>query len=114
MNFIHNERIKLLATALNNLGIGAILAGIVAPLVNGTLARLDTTIVWLALGVDLIRWRKCCWGGFGHEPANVLVSRSAGSDRPFGPWLARPVADAEPRAAQPASRRSSGQLHLTT
>jgi hypothetical protein len=33
---MHNERIKLLATALNNLGVGALLAGIVVPMVvNG-------------------------------------------------------------------------------
>jgi hypothetical protein len=31
-----NARITLLATALNNLGVAAIVAGIVAPMVNGT------------------------------------------------------------------------------
>jgi hypothetical protein len=30
----HNERVRLLATALNNLGVGAILAGLIAPMVN--------------------------------------------------------------------------------
>jgi hypothetical protein len=31
MHTIHNARVSLLATALNNIGVGAILAGIVAP-----------------------------------------------------------------------------------
>jgi len=35
MHTIHNARITLLATALNNLGAGSIIAGIVAPVVNG-------------------------------------------------------------------------------
>jgi len=50
MHLIHNERIKLLAMALNNLGVGAILAGIVAPLVNGTLRQPGPMIAWLILG----------------------------------------------------------------
>ena len=32
---IYNARIQLFAIALNNLGVGAIIAGIVAPLVEG-------------------------------------------------------------------------------
>lgn len=51
---VHNARITLLATALNNLGVGAILAGIVAPLVNGTLGDLGRVGSWVALGLDLI------------------------------------------------------------
>ena len=35
MNTVHNARITLLATAFNNIGVGAILAGIVAPMVRG-------------------------------------------------------------------------------
>jgi hypothetical protein len=35
MNLVHHERIRYAATALNNVGVGAILAGIVAPLVSG-------------------------------------------------------------------------------
>ena len=54
MSLIHNERIKLLASALNNLGIGAIIAGIVAPMVNGTLADFAHLATWLMLGGDLI------------------------------------------------------------
>ena len=62
MNLVHNERIKLLATALNNLGVGAILAGIVAPLVNGTLANPGSTIAWLVLGADLIAMAQVVLG----------------------------------------------------
>jgi hypothetical protein len=36
MHAIRNARITLLATALNNLGVGAIIAPIVAPMVDGT------------------------------------------------------------------------------
>jgi hypothetical protein len=36
MHAIHNARIQLLATALNNLGVGAILAGVIVPSINGT------------------------------------------------------------------------------
>jgi hypothetical protein len=54
MNTIHNARITLLATAFNNLGIGTILAGIIAPLVSGRPGDGIHTAVWLALGADLI------------------------------------------------------------
>ena len=51
---IHNERIKLLATALNNLGIGAIIAGIVAPMVQGTVGGWLSFVVWFATGIAFI------------------------------------------------------------
>lgn len=51
---VHNARITLLATALNNLGVGAILAGLVAPLVNGTVGDLAHIVGWVVLGADLI------------------------------------------------------------
>jgi hypothetical protein len=47
---------------LNNLGAGAILAGIVAPLVNGTLANRGSTIAWLVLGADLIAMAQVVLG----------------------------------------------------
>jgi len=62
MNQIHNERIKLLATALNNLGVGAVLAGIVAPLVSGVAGDLAHIVVWLALGADLIALAQAALG----------------------------------------------------
>jgi len=31
---VHNERLKLLATALNNLGVATIVTGLIAPLVS--------------------------------------------------------------------------------
>ena len=50
----HNERVKLFATALNNLGVGAIIAGIVAPMVNGTVGDPAHIGAWCAVGADLI------------------------------------------------------------
>jgi hypothetical protein len=50
----HNERVKLLATALNNLGVGAILAGFVAPMVRGEINSLASVLVWAAIGVNCI------------------------------------------------------------
>jgi hypothetical protein len=44
----------LLASALNNLGVGAAVAGIVAPLVNGTVGDLAYIGAWFALGADLV------------------------------------------------------------
>jgi hypothetical protein len=54
MSLVHNERIKLLASALNNLGVGAILAGVVAPLVSGTFGGPGRVIAWIVMGADLI------------------------------------------------------------
>jgi hypothetical protein len=49
-----NERIKLLATALSNLGVGAILAGVIVPRVSGAPGYLAHSVVWLILGADLV------------------------------------------------------------
>lgn len=54
MSLVRNERLKLLATALNNLGIGAMIAGIVAPLVNGSAGDFAHIAAWFIFGVDLI------------------------------------------------------------
>ena len=50
----HNERVRLFATALNNLGVGAIIAGAVAPMVNGAVGDPAHIAAWFGLGVDLI------------------------------------------------------------
>ena len=54
MHTVHNARVTLMATALNNLGVGAIMAGIVAPLVNGTVGGLVHVTPWVILGINLI------------------------------------------------------------
>ncbi len=59
---MRNERIKLLATALNNLGVGAILTGIVAPVVNGTVSDLKHVILWCVLGVNLVTMAQVVLG----------------------------------------------------
>jgi hypothetical protein len=47
-------RLQLLATALNNLGVGAVLAGVIAPTINGTVGDAAHIVAWLVLGADLI------------------------------------------------------------
>jgi hypothetical protein len=59
---IRNERIKLLAAAFNNLGVGAILAGVIAPSVSGAVADPAHIAIWLAAGADLI-WLGQIWLG---------------------------------------------------
>jgi hypothetical protein len=49
---------KLPATAFNNLGIGAILAGVIVPTVNWTVADLSHIAAWVALGVSLIAYAQ--------------------------------------------------------
>jgi hypothetical protein len=48
---IHIERTKLLASALTNLGVGIILAGLVGPAVLGKLNDLPHIGLWVILGV---------------------------------------------------------------
>ncbi len=50
MPTMQNARVQLLATGLNNLGVGAIPAGVAAPLVNGTPADFAQIASWIALG----------------------------------------------------------------
>jgi hypothetical protein len=59
---VRNERAKLLATAFNNLGVGAILAGIIVPSANGSVADITHIAVWLIAGADLI-WLAQIWLG---------------------------------------------------
>ena len=54
MPTVYNARITLLATTLNNLGVGAIIAGSVAPMVNGRVGDLAHVTAWIILGVDVI------------------------------------------------------------
>jgi hypothetical protein len=53
MHTVHNARVTLLATALNNLGVAAIGAGIITPAVKGY-GDLGHIAAWLILGADLI------------------------------------------------------------
>ncbi len=62
MHTIPNARVQLLATALNNLGVGAILAGIAASLVSGTLGDFAHIASWIALGADLIAMAQVLLG----------------------------------------------------
>jgi hypothetical protein len=56
MHAIHNARIQLLATALNNLALAFIVAGFVAPAVGGQLhtgGQLIVTLAWVGFGIIL-------------------------------------------------------------
>jgi hypothetical protein len=47
----HNPRVQLIATAFNNLGVGSMLAGIVAPVVTGAAGGWLRFGAWFAVGV---------------------------------------------------------------
>jgi hypothetical protein len=51
---IHNARVQLFATALNNLGVAAFVAGIVVPAVNGTVGDAAHIGAWFAFGAGLL------------------------------------------------------------
>jgi hypothetical protein len=56
MHAIHNARVQLLATALNNLALAFIVAGFVAPVVSGQLSGRSlalVTLAWIGLGIGL-------------------------------------------------------------
>jgi hypothetical protein len=56
MHTVHNARINLLATALNNGALAFIVAGFVAPAVTGQLptgGRAVVSIAWIGLGVGI-------------------------------------------------------------
>jgi hypothetical protein len=54
MHTVHNARVQLLATALNNVGVGAVIAGIVAPIVKGSIGGLAAVSPWLILSLDVM------------------------------------------------------------
>jgi len=47
---VHNARVQMLATALNNLGVASIVAGVV----NGTLGDFAHVAAWIVVGGELI------------------------------------------------------------
>jgi hypothetical protein len=51
---IHNARVQMFATALNNLGVASIVAGVVAPMVNGTLGDFAHVAAWIVVGGELM------------------------------------------------------------
>jgi hypothetical protein len=52
MDTIHNERIKLAATALNNLAVGTVISGIVVPLARGDINSLTSAVIWTVIGLN--------------------------------------------------------------
>ena len=56
MHTIHNERIKLLATAFNNLALAVVVAGFIAPVTTGHLhegGQAMTAVAWMCFGTGL-------------------------------------------------------------
>jgi hypothetical protein len=56
MHAIHNARVQLLATALNNIALAFVVAGFVAPAVTHQLQSANAalvTLAWIALGAAL-------------------------------------------------------------
>jgi hypothetical protein len=56
MHAIHNARIQLLATLLNNAALAFIVAGFIAPAANGLLRagwQAAATLAWAGLGIAL-------------------------------------------------------------
>ncbi len=54
VNLAHNERVKLLATALNNLGLAFIVSGVVVPVISGRAVGGGVlTLAWFGLGAAL-------------------------------------------------------------
>jgi hypothetical protein len=54
----HDDRVRLFATALNNLGVAATVAGIIAPTVNGTAGDAAHIGAWLGFGASLCSRRR--------------------------------------------------------
>jgi hypothetical protein len=56
MHAVHNARVQLAATAFNNLGVGAILAGVIVPTVNAATpaANLVHLLLWISLGANML------------------------------------------------------------
>jgi hypothetical protein len=56
MHTVHNARITLLATAVNNLALAAIVAGFVAPVIGSQLqggGRALVAFAWIGFGIVL-------------------------------------------------------------
>ena len=56
MHTVHSARIQLLATALNNLALALVVAGLVAPVVSGqlhTVTQLLAMLGWTGSGTTL-------------------------------------------------------------
>ena len=72
MSLIHNERIKLLATMVNNVGTATIVAGAVTPLVAVTYSVSGSRSAWFTFFLSL-GWFSV---GFGlHFLARAILGR---------------------------------------
>jgi hypothetical protein len=75
VSLILNERTKLLATALNNLGVATLIAGVIAPAANVLYGMTNPTGLHPWPSVALI---GCCWLFSGvtlHLAAQLVLRR---------------------------------------
>ncbi len=75
MSLVLNERTKLLATALNNLGVATLIAGVIAPAANFLYGMASPTGFHPWPSVGLI---GCCWlfsGMILHLAAQLVLRR---------------------------------------
>jgi hypothetical protein len=66
MHTVHNARINLLATAVNNLALAFAIAGFVAPLTGGQLlggGRVPVALAWIGFGIVLHGCGQLVLGG---------------------------------------------------
>ena len=67
MHTVHNARINLLATAVNNLALAFTIAGCVAPLIGGQLlggGRVPVALAWIGFGIVPHGCDPAVLGGF--------------------------------------------------
>ena len=63
MHTVHNARIKLRATACNNLGLAVIVATLIAPAIGGQFLgnrSIFVMLAWVALGITLHLVARLC------------------------------------------------------
>ena len=109
---IHNARVQLFATALNNVGVGAIIAGIVAPLVDGRVGDWAHISALICYG-----WRRSGSGGSAHEHQHLLARRPARRHRPVAVRMAGRVSDPpapSDRGTSLSDVRSLGEIAART
>jgi hypothetical protein len=58
MHAVYNARITLLATAFNNIGVGAIIAGVIGPAVSGHATDIGHLAAWFAFSADVIAFAQ--------------------------------------------------------
>ena len=67
MHQVHNMRVTLVTMALNNLGAGSIIAGVVLPTVRGSVDEFSDIAAWILLGMCLFGLAQLLAGRLRNE-----------------------------------------------